>query len=491
MKKLNLFFIIVFVSLLASESFTQTATSVILPQYIQGLNGTNNNRVPFVFRAKLDGLLPNATYRFINQIVRSTDSPTTNGAGNCFFVPSSIDSPFVRTTSPDLNAGPYGSFTTDATGSYTGWFITEPTGNARFVPGSYIFMRIRLNDGAGGTTVATRLTLPDSVKVVNLYSSAAPGDTACTGIYGQSLATSKDFVFLYDNVSGSGRPIASATVENDGIDLAPVTSFAMFYRDSVENKVGYWGTIIPNVLPNGVRRIERRLFADGSLHPVVATDADGIWPSGVNTVNPAGGTTALRINVTDAPVPVELISFSAKAENGSVILNWITATETNNSGFEIQRNSGKGFAAIGFVNGNGTTTSKKEYSFIDKNVGQGSYSYRLKQIDLNGSYTFSNIVEINTDLPREFNLAQNYPNPFNPSTKINFGLAVDSKVKLTIYNLLGQVVNTLINGNYTAGNHTISFNANGLNSGIYFYKIEAAGIDGQNFVATRKMILTK
>ncbi|HQF42693.1 MAG TPA: T9SS type A sorting domain-containing protein, partial [Ignavibacteriaceae bacterium] len=141
--------------------------------------------------------------------------------------------------------------------------------------------------------------------------------------------------------------------------------------------------------------------------------------------------------------------------------------------------------------GNGTTTSKKEYSFVDKNVGQGSYSYRLKQIDLNGHYTFSNIVEINTELPREFNLAQNYPNPFNPSTKINFSLAVDSKIKLTIYNLLGQVVNTLINSNYTAGNHTVSFNANGLNSGIYFYKIEAFGIDGQNFVATRKMILTK
>lgn len=491
MKKLNLLLLLAFAVMLIGENvFSQTATSILLPQYIQGVNGTNNNRIPFVFRAKLDGLLPNATYRYINQVVLSTDGATTAGAGNVFFVNSNIDSPFVRTSSPDMNLGPYGTLTTDASGSYTGWFITEPTGNAtRFVPGKYIFMRIRLNDGAGGTTAATYLTLPDSVKVINLYTAAT--DTSGTAIFGQSTATSKDFVFLYDNVAGTGRPVSSAIVENDGLNISAVTSFAIFYRDSVDNKVGYWGSIIPNVFTNGVRRIERRLFTDGSLHPIVATDADGLWPSGVNTVNPTGGTTALRVDITDAPLPVELVSFSAKTSNGSIILNWATATETNNKGFEIQRNIGNGFVVIGFVNGNGTTTEKKNYSFTDKNIGSGSYSYRLKQLDFNGNYSYSNTIEVSTELPKEFSLAQNYPNPFNPSTNISFNLKADSKVKLTVYNLLGESITTLINENYSAGSHSINFNAVNLNSGIYFYKLEAAGVDGQNYVATKKMILTK
>ncbi|OQY71381.1 MAG: hypothetical protein B6D44_13100 [Ignavibacteriales bacterium UTCHB2] len=101
------------------------------------------------------------------------------------------------------------------------------------------------------------------------------------------------------------------------------------------------------------------------------------------------------------------------------------------------------------------------------------------------------MVEIEVVGPLTFELAQNYPNPFNPSTNIKYSVPEYANIRLSIYNLLGQVVNTLINSNYTAGNHTVSFNANGLNSGIYFYKIEAFGIDGQNFVATRKMILTK
>ena len=198
-----------------------TLTQVILPQFIQGLNGTNRNRVPYVYRVTLSNLLPNAAYRYINQIVNSADGPTTNGAGNCIFVnTSSVDSPFVRTSSPSLSTDSlsypkqYGAFTTNGSGSYTGYFITEPSGNARFVPGSYIKMRIRLNNGAGGTTAVTYLTTQDSVKVLN-YGTSTSADS-CTGIYGNSFATAKDFVFLYDNVSGSGRPLAGTFLENDG-----------------------------------------------------------------------------------------------------------------------------------------------------------------------------------------------------------------------------------------------------------------------------------
>lgn len=190
-------------------------------------------------------------------------------------------------------------------------------------------------------------------------------------------------------------------------------------------------------------------------------------------------------------IPVELTSFTAAANGNNVVLNWATATEKNNEGFEIQRNNGNGFVTIGFVKGNGTTTQPQTYSFVDKNVRPGTYSYRLKQIDFGGTSDYSKVVSVEVLNPNEFSLEQNYPNPFNPSTKINFSLAVDSKVSLKVFNVLGQEVTTLLNGNLAAGYHEINFKADGLNSGIYFYKLEATGIDGKSFSSVKKMILNK
>jgi len=190
-------------------------------------------------------------------------------------------------------------------------------------------------------------------------------------------------------------------------------------------------------------------------------------------------------------VPVELTSFTAAADYGVVELSWITATETNNQGFEVQRSNGGEFESIAFVAGHGTTTESQAYSYSDKNVNAGSYSYRLKQVDFDGSFEYSKVVEVEVLTPAEFALDQNYPNPFNPSTTINFRLAVDSKVSMTIFNVLGQEVASLLNGNLVAGSHQISFDASSLNSGVYMYRIEASGIDGTNFVDVKKMILTK
>jgi len=465
-------------------------TQILLPQYIQGLNGTNNNRTPYVFRVKIDNLLANATYRFINQIISSTDGPTTSGAGNVFFVNVNVDSPFVRTTGPDMNAGPYGTLTTDATGSYTGWFISEPTGNARFTPGNNLFMRIRMNDGATGTTAVHWATTSDSVKVLN-YGTTSDA-TLGTGIYGRSFADPKDFIFLFDNIDGTGRPLAGAIVETDGVNLNVVTSVALFYRDSVDQFTGAWGSIIPNVLANGVRRVERRLFADGSIFPLVGTDVDGVWPSGANTVNPLGGLTAIRIESTDAPVPVELASFSASVDANGVTLSWITETETNNMGFEVQRKNVNEFAKIGYVEGKINSTTRQNYSFQDASVVSGKYIYRLKQIDLDGSVNYSNTIEVDLSTPIDFNLSQNYPNPFNPITTINYSLPFESNVKISIFNSLGEVVTELLNSSQQSGYHSISFNAVNISSGIYFYAISASSIEGQNeFNSVRKMILLK
>ncbi len=190
-------------------------------------------------------------------------------------------------------------------------------------------------------------------------------------------------------------------------------------------------------------------------------------------------------------IPVELTSFTATANNNNVVLNWATATEKNNQGFEIQRSNGNGFTTIGFVKGAGTTTQPQNYQFIDRNLNSGTYSYRLKQIDLDGTSDLSKVVEVEILNPKEFSLNQNFPNPFNPSTKINFSLAADSKVSLKVFNVLGQEVSTLLNGNLAAGNHEINFNAAGMNTGVYFYKLEAAGIDGTKFSSVKKMILSK
>lgn len=190
-------------------------------------------------------------------------------------------------------------------------------------------------------------------------------------------------------------------------------------------------------------------------------------------------------------VPVELTSFTAIADYGVVELSWITATETNNQGFEIQRSAGGEFEAIAFVEGHGTTTEVQAYSYFDRSVSVGSYSYRLKQVDFDGTTSYSNLVEVDVPAPAVFTLDQNYPNPFNPSTKIAFRLAVDSKVSLKVFDVLGQEVASLVNSNLAVGAHSVDFDASSLNSGVYLYRIEATGIDGTNFVDVKKMILTK
>ena len=186
-------------------------------------------------------------------------------------------------------------------------------------------------------------------------------------------------------------------------------------------------------------------------------------------------------------VPVELTSFSVTADGDNAILNWTTATELNNLGFEIQRLEARNeFVTIGFVPGHGTTTEARNYRFVDAGLSAGSYSYRLKQVDFNGTFSYSDLVNVDVKGPLQFELSQNYPNPFNPSTTINFSIPQSSNVTLKIFNTLGQEVATLVNENMESGVHTINFDASALNSGIYFYRLDA----GQ-YSEVRKMTLIK
>ena len=196
-------------------------------------------------------------------------------------------------------------------------------------------------------------------------------------------------------------------------------------------------------------------------------------------------------------LPVELTSFTAEKVDDEIVLKWQTATEKNNQGFEIERAVGSGqsvvsgWERIGFVEGKGTTSEISNYIFTDKINEPGIYSYRLKQIDLDGSFSYSQIVEVDISSATEFMLYQNYPNPFNPSTKIKYeipsvGTQHAVSVQLKIYDVLGSEVATLVNEEKSAGSYEVEFDGSSLPSGIYFYQLKVG-----SFSSIKKMVLLK
>ncbi|MGD8780485.1 MAG: T9SS type A sorting domain-containing protein [Ignavibacteria bacterium] len=195
-----------------------------------------------------------------------------------------------------------------------------------------------------------------------------------------------------------------------------------------------------------------------------------------------------------APLPVELTFFSASIFNNSVQLLWDTATEINNYGFEIERKELDQIAGslasewekIGFVNGHGNSNSPKSYSFIDGSPLSTKAAYRLKQIDFDGTFDYSNVIEVTAELPAEYELKQNYPNPFNPETTINFALPETQLVNLSIYNILGEKIKELVNEELEPGFHSVFFDGSGLASGTYIYRLET-----NNFSQVKKMLLVK
>jgi len=218
-----------------------------------------------------------------------------------------------------------------------------------------------------------------------------------------------------------------------------------------------------------------------------------------------------RLNVNNAVleistpiVPVELVSFNGEANSSTVLLSWITATEINNQGFEIERTrlrssnyAEASWEKIGFIPGFGTTTEPKSYSFTDEDISSGFYSYRLKQIDFDGSMLYSNVIEVEVAAPNKFSLKQNYPNPFNPSTKIKYAIGSRQFVQLKVYDVLGNEIVTLVNEELPAGEYEVEFNLNStsdksfrlvrnLSSGVYFYQLIAG-----TYSETKKMILSK
>jgi len=191
------------------------------------------------------------------------------------------------------------------------------------------------------------------------------------------------------------------------------------------------------------------------------------------------------------PVPVELVSFSADPGNKGIHLSWTTASELNNNGFEVKRSvNEKDFYTIGFIKGCGTTTALNSYSFFDSPGNSGTYYYRLKQVDFNGTSTYSGIVSVSFN-PNTFILTQNYPNPFNPETVISFSIPEEGYLNLKIYNIRGELIDILSDGSISSGSHSIVWNASSFSSGVYFYKLGFENEAGLKFSEAKKMLLAK
>jgi len=309
------------------------------------------------------------------------------------------------------------------------------------------------------------LTIADTV----WYAQTPAGDAVAIDIWrGATSDATDDILYLsYDQIGASSAgiyAITNLTTTSPTITTAFLDPTENISRTRSEPSVDFVGNLI---------------FFENTNEEIFVISP----PSGPNSKT----MTSLDPIIVTVELPVELTSFNASVVSNDVHLNWVTATEINNRGFEVQRKLESDFVTIGFIQGKGTTTEAQSYSFVDKDLQTGQYSYRLKQIDLSGSYEYSNSIEVNINVPIEFNLAQNFPNPFNPVTTIRFGIAKESRVNLIIFNTLGEEVAVLLNNEFKdAGTYDVTFNASSLASGTYIYRLQAGDV-----VFTKKMILTK
>ncbi len=199
----------------------------------------------------------------------------------------------------------------------------------------------------------------------------------------------------------------------------------------------------------------------------------------------------VQLQSSDNPLPVELTSFTSNVIGNKVELNWRTATEVNNYGFEIERGQTSNVKSgtwekIGFVQGNGNSNSLKNYSFTDQPTGGKEFKYRLKQIDFDGTFEYSFEITAKLGNVSNYKLDQNYPNPFNPNTKISYTIPQRAYVHLRVYDMLAKQVAELVNTTQESGRYEATFDGSNLPSGVYFYKLEA-----ENYIEVKKLLLVK
>jgi hypothetical protein len=302
-------------------------------------------------------------------------------------------------------------------------------------------------------------------------------NTTAPGASTPDFTPAEDF---FTGMSSAPNSIGIKDINGDGkLDLA----VACVYTNAISVFIN---TTIPGALtPSFTAKID--FLTNSQPMSVSISDFNNDSKQDFISAN-YSGTASVLLNTVIFLLPVELSSFDVSVEGQNVILQWNTITEENNSGFEVQRSSaGRGWTKIGFINGRGTTNILQNYWFADNKLSSDTYRYRLKQIDFNGNFKYYDLQsEVVVGIPNKFILNQNYPNPFNPNTVISYQLPSAGFISLKIYDITGREVKQLVNEIQQAGYYTVNFNAAGLSSGMYFYKLSAG-----NFNEVKKMVVIK
>jgi hypothetical protein len=430
MKKIYAFYLAIlgFTGFSDAQTVIPTTDELILPQYAYYGGTDATSRIPFVCRLKITGLNPSSTYRYFTGM-SSNGSATTQTPGNMYRInngnsangygyitgftvtkainSSEINNDIMNTT----NTSFHGRFNTDASGSYTGWFACVPVNaSVSSVPvqaaGSDVYFYVQVNDGGTGTALAKSYRTASTVRLLD-YSS---GGSGCTALLGTSDVGGEKMVTIYDNEAGTGRPLYCTFTESNncasGCTPAGVLNEGTIWTNpvlypTVDGVSGSWAAIIPNTLSGGVKAINFLNIPDASPvtlsnAPVTNTSADGTW-NGVATANPTGGATSpITINsIAGTILPVKLLSFDGKTAKDGIQLVWTTTQETKNKHFEIMRAGTDGkFSSIGKVNAANPSALTNRYEFLDSRPLSGKNSYRLKQVDEDGTSTLTKVITI-------------------------------------------------------------------------------------------------
>lgn len=449
---------------------SQVLTEICVPQYFSGRTAATagNARVPVMVLVQVSGLLPNQSYDVKTGIALTTEANTSFGAGN-YWGGSSFG------TLVWANA-----FVTDSLGnSGPIWLYVQPTGNStggRFLPG--VVHNLRYGFSPNGITMPATPTLVGTKTMIALDLAATPLTSATTDdgayIFGTAgAASSGKYILAYDNVAGTGNPLAIYRVRSHAINQGSNNEHPTMINDllmGTTNVAGTYALLIPIGAnnANGVRRLETR-NVDGSID-LTATDADGIWPSNANT------TTVLRrgvvtITSTDAPLPIQYKSIAATRNAANNVIKWSTSTESNNKGFEVQRsvNGGK-YLPIAFVTGAGNSNVTKNYVYTDFENNIGNVCYRLKQIDMNGVSELSKVVCVNIEATKTSNELVTSPNPFNGSLYIKYSSINEGVVTIQVIDMLGKT-HQQVTESVLKGDNQVTLNTDALPLGIYFIRI--------------------
>ncbi|MFZ4621664.1 MAG: T9SS type A sorting domain-containing protein [Bacteroidota bacterium] len=468
------------------DSVTYSGASADLPSAVNP-GGNASNRLVYQgsgATVTVTGLVSGTTYYFqifeFNGTGNTSNYMTTGGTGNA--TTNSLDPIALTTDGYTQNFNTLAS--TGTTGSVVpaGWTFNESGTNANATYGLDNGIATSGNTYSYGATSATERSL-GSLASGSLLSTFGAGFVNNAGfVISQLPITYKGKQWRRGGSGASDTLLFELSTDASSLTTGTWTKYPALYLRSISTTA----SAVSLDGENAANQTTVTATITGLSIPVSGT----FWIrwTDVNVTGSDDGLAIDDLSIDGANLPVELVSFTAAASARGVELAWRTATEVNNRGFEIERKSADEWYSIGFVEGNGNSNAPKEYSFSDRGVKSGRYTYRLKQMDRDGRFEYSGEVEAVVGLTAaDYQLSQNYPNPFNPNTTITFAVKNAEHVNVTVYNALGQSVAVLFNDAANADQlYTLSFNGADLSSGTYFYSLRSAS---RNEV--RKMLLTK